>query len=168
MGNLTKNFDQKEFVHSDNHPELAARIRITPLDEYKFYLLSLLILQPVRNYMECAMKITNGKRDEALNTAAGGVKTSEHLYGLYTGAVDFVFSVDSAVENGRLLMVAFDFIEKQLRGLFGQLILEFDPQDKYPLCIHVSLPTVEHRNECLVRKGDKKTFLTYKDWTFFK
>ena len=78
---LTKNFNLREFTKSNT----AARKGIdnNPTAEHIHNLNDLCenILQPLRDSIDCSIRITSGYRSEALKTAIGGSKTSDHCFG---------------------------------------------------------------------------------------
>lgn len=131
--NLTKNFELDEFFVSGKHPTLAKHAKYMRLDHIDgfLFLLCHLVLQPVRGFIKQPIIITSGYRDETLNnTIMGSAPTSLHIQGM---AADFT------TDNKQLLHFAFDFIQENLAGRFGELILYVDDFNK-PINIHVALP----------------------------
>lgn len=127
---LTKNFKLYGFKVSSSRPDLAAAMDFDELETTKLFLLSMTILQPVRNYVKGKVQITSGKRSDALNLAIGGSKTSQHRY---CEACDFV------LEDPSWLPEVFTFIRKNLAHAYLQLILYLD-EERRPEFIHVSIP----------------------------
>lgn len=127
---LTKSFKLYEFKVSSDYPEIAHAMDFDELEHTKLFLLCMTILQPVRNYIRAKVTITSGKRNDALNVAIGGSKTSQHKY---CEASDFV------LEDLSKLLGVFTFIRKYLTHAYLQLILYLD-EDYNPKFIHVSLP----------------------------
>lgn len=82
---LTKNFHLIEFLRSstaarlsiDNTPTPAAQVNLHRLAKY---------LQGFRDFVGFPIRITSGYRSPRLNSAVGGVPTSDHMKGL---AADF-------------------------------------------------------------------------------
>lgn len=82
MGNLSKNFDWKEFQKSDT----ASRLHIVNVIndwEVRDNLKALVdnILQPLRDAWGGPIFINSGYRSKELNEAVGGVETSQHRKG---------------------------------------------------------------------------------------
>ena len=81
MTRLTKHFQLSEFIVSDRHPELAARIEQTPQRIANLTRLCCLVLEPLRLNFGAAVRINSGLRSSALNEAIGGSPTTQHVYG---------------------------------------------------------------------------------------
>lgn len=82
MGDLSRNFSLREFEHSDTALRLGIDNTIKS-KEVKDNLKSLVdnILQPLRDKLGGPIFINSGYRCLALNTAVGGVPTSQHVLG---------------------------------------------------------------------------------------
>lgn len=89
--------------------------------------------EPLREWYERPIKINSFFRCEALNTAVGGSKTSQHSKG---EAIDM--SAGSKAENKKL----FDWCKANL--IFDQLINEYDYS-----WIHISYKVGMNRNQTL-------------------
>ena len=83
MGNLSKNFDWKEFQKSDT----ASRLHIVNVindwevrDNIKALVEN--VLQPLRDSWGGPIFINSGYRCKELNEAVGGVETSQHCKGM--------------------------------------------------------------------------------------
>lgn len=155
---LTTNFSIKEFLVSSHYPELVKKIPIDEIDVFKFHTICQFQLEPLRAYFNSPLRINSGKRSEELNQKVGGVKTSEHLFLNYSGAIDFDFP-----DLPKSALIECMGVLEDGKIIFGQAILELD-QTETPLNIHLSLPTNRHYYEMLVRLGDKKTFMSWDQW----
>ncbi len=86
------------------------------------------IMQPIRDKFG-PLKINSGFRGPSLNSAVGGQKNSQHMAGQ---AADFV-----PLADGVTLLMVFDWIRKESKLPFGQVIHECpSPTSRW---IHVSL-----------------------------
>lgn len=126
---LSPNFSLSELIKSD----YAERNNIdnTPSPEIINNLTNLCvnILQPIRNTFG-AVRVLSGYRNQALNKAVGGSKTSDHMKGT---AADIECR---HISNYNLACWIRDNME------FGQLILEFyTPGDPLSGWVHVSTGT---------------------------
>lgn len=158
MGDLTKNFSLSEFYVSGSHPDLARVMIPSPSQAYKCFLLSKLILQPLRDAFCFPLRITRGVASPELNQAQGGVPTSDHLFLGNTGAVDFL---TDEPDNPVMIRAMYKWLISQCSEVikpWGQLILETDVKDVAEN-LHVSLPSEKHFGECLIRWGDKHVTL---------
>ena len=124
MVKLSKNFDSNEFTYSvtahankiNNAPSIEVLNNIKALCKN--------VLQPLRDHLGCAVKITSGYRCKALNTKVGGQPNSQHLTG---NAADFIVPSKNLKE-------VFNYIKDNL--VYDQLLYEYD--SKGNLWIHVS------------------------------
>ena len=80
---LTRNFNTEEFLVSRDFPELAEKLRPTPIHVNNLYWLAAVVLQPARDILnmrhEDVVDIESGYRDPKLNAAVGGWPTSLHM-----------------------------------------------------------------------------------------
>jgi hypothetical protein len=134
---ITANFTWQEFIVSKDHPNLASRVVLNDVDKQKIYELCSNILQPVRDVFG-RVDILSGKRSPALNTAVGGVATSDHLFNYVSAAVDFTVAFGRVID-------CYVWIKQNLPDTYGQLIL----YTENPF-IHVSLPTPKHKGEAFI------------------
>ena len=83
MGNISKNFDYKEFCKSDTAARLHIINEITTW-EVRDNIKALVdnILQPLRDAWGGPLSINSGYRCLELNKAVGGVPTSQHVLGM--------------------------------------------------------------------------------------
>jgi zinc D-Ala-D-Ala carboxypeptidase len=123
--NLTRNFTLAEMVHSttairnniDNTPKDIVTVRnLTNLCQK--------VLEPLRDHMDCPIKISSGYRSPELNRLVKGSKSSQHCLGQ---AADLVVHG----RNNEMFM----FISQYLT--FDQVIWEFGT-DSEPDWVHVS------------------------------
>ncbi|MCH5235695.1 MAG: peptidase M15 [Muribaculaceae bacterium] len=136
--NLTQNFTLEEMTASStakgkgiiNIPDTQATESLKRLCEE--------ILQPIRNKFGKPVKVTSGYRSDALNTAIGGSKTSQHLKG---EAADIICNDNKALWNLIINMIQ----NQEIR--VGQLI-----DEKNLRWIHISLPDSSHYNQILYLK----------------
>lgn len=146
MGNLTKNFSEKEFLVSKSYPDLAEKIPVNRIDKLKFFYISASLLQPVRDKFGAAIRTLSGKRSKILNLVVGGVSSSDHRYRDLSAAIDWEFL---SGDKG-LLWKAYFFLKQSCPYGFGQMIIYLD-QAGIPRFIHISLPTKKHVGQLLVK-----------------
>ena len=81
MMKLSKNFSLIEFTESNT--AIRNGIDNNPTAEHIHNLVDLCenVLQPLRDRIGSSIRVTSGYRSEALNTAIGGSKTSDHSHG---------------------------------------------------------------------------------------
>lgn len=145
---ISPHFNSKEFIVSDNYPDLAAEIQFTAQDLTKLYYLVVMVLEPVRTSKAVRFKINSGKRSVELNKNLGGSKTSDHLYYGLSCACDFTVVYP---DNGSTQLAVYDTWVVLQNMQFGQLIY-YGPE--YGNFIHISLPTRKHQNEVMKRITD--------------
>lgn len=146
---LSRNFTLEELVHSST--AIKEDIDNTPSNEVIANLtsLTLLLLQPLRDFAGRPIYIASGYRSEKLNDAIGGADGSQHTYGM---------AVDIKTTN---LAELFYFIVDYLD--FDQLIWEFGDSNQ-PDWIHVSyVDDSINRNEVLIAYKDGEA-TRYKRW----
>ena len=149
---LSKDFTLHELTHTStglvNKPDSDEVFKLTEL--------ALHILQPIRDRWG-ALKITSGFRSYAVNSAAGGVPTSQHCFG---EAADFVplepipgFKMEHVIDA--MIDEIFVWIVRESGLKFGQCINEHRGASHW---IHVSLPRDGKENqEALDYDGKKYT-----------
>ena len=143
---ISKNFSLSELISTNtgliNSPDIQSVVNMVHL--------SLMILQPLRNYLGYAVSINSGYRASAVNKKIGGSKTSQHLLGQ---AVDF---------DCEEMVVAFMYILNNLS--FDQLIWEKGTKD-CPAWVHVSYnPWGKNRKQVFfTRSGSDKYYKTLED-----
>lgn len=152
-GQLTENFALSEFTRSDTARRLGIDNR--PPEDALFALWDLaeFVLQPARNALDIPLRVTSGYRAPALNTAIGGSKTSDHMFGR---AAD----IETVPETEDRMWALGLHIETRLQ--FKQLIWEFGGE-----WIHVSYHTGHNRCEVLEAYVDPVSRRTrYRPFTF--
>lgn len=124
---LSKHFKLSEFTRSATAS--AKKIDNTPSLEIVSNLQQLCIhvLEPLREHFNCPITISSGYRCQALNTAVGGVATSQHM----TGEAADIHITDEATGKRWFL-----WIMNNLR--FDQLIWEKSTPTSTHHWIHVS------------------------------
>lgn len=129
---ISKNFNLKEFVKSETaiKNNLVEQNRIPFFVIYNLFLLTISILQPLRNNVGRVV-VTSGYRCFRLNKLIGGATNSQHLIGQ---AVDIITS-DNVTTANYIKTLTFD-----------QLII-------YDTFIHVSYSANNNRNQII----DKQT-----------
>lgn len=91
MGDISHNFSYSEFTVSKSFPHVAAAIKLTELDRYKFFWLTHLFLQPIRDVVpNHILTISSALRRGELNGLVGGVPPSDHNYKGFSAAVDII------------------------------------------------------------------------------
>lgn len=83
---LTRNFTLGEFVVSSEHPTALASVILTDVEIQRFYLLCVLLLQPVRDRFG-SIRVTSAYRTDKLNRLVNGTHDSQHCL---AEAVDFI------------------------------------------------------------------------------
>ena len=87
---ISPHFLSGEFVVSHDHPEVAAKMVITPQQLERFSIFAWLYLEPIRYYAGgLPIVILSGWRSFELNTLVGGSPTSDHMMKKASMAVDF-------------------------------------------------------------------------------
>lgn len=125
--NLSPNFSLSELVNSQT--AVRKGIDNTPTPEVIANLKDLAVnmLQPVRDHFGKPVVISSGYRSPKLNAAAGGAKSSDHLYG---------FAADIEIPGVANHLLA-EWIRKNLK--YTQLILEgYNKSDPSSGWVHVS------------------------------
>jgi hypothetical protein len=146
--NLTRNFTLAEMVHSttairnniDNTPKDIVIIRnLTHLCQK--------VLEPLRDHMDCPIRVSSGYRSPELNKLVKGSKSSQHCLGQ---AADLVVHG----RNSEMFM----FISQYLT--FDQLIWEFGTESE-PDWVHVSYSESGNKGQMLraVKVNGKTKYL---------
>ncbi len=126
MGTISKNFSYREFEKSDTADRMGiCNVIITVRVRDAVRALTLNILQPLRDAVKRAVRISSGFRCQDLNKAVGGVETSQHTKG---EAADIYVLLD---DGSRMPSV-------ELARLIIDLQLPFDQLILYPTFVHVS------------------------------
>jgi zinc D-Ala-D-Ala carboxypeptidase len=144
---ITKNFSLRELTYSQT--AIKNGIPNIPKDPQVLENLTTLcekVLEPLREGMNCPIKISSGYRSPELNRLIGGAKASQHNVG---EAVD----IDLDDKNAEL----FAYIVNNLD--FDQIIWEFG-DDKNPDWVHVSYKSAGNRKQLLkaISLGGKTSY----------
>ena len=137
---LSKNFSLSEFTESntatrngiDNNPSAEHIHNLVELCEN--------VLQPLRDRIGSSIRVTSGYRSDALNTAIGGSKTSDHSHGR---AADI-----KLVINGVNISEELYHGIKAMGVPFKQLIWEFGDDDT-PQWVHIAFDKDNNKMQCL-------------------
>lgn len=165
MGDISRNFSYAEFKVSSSYPQVAAAIELSQLDKYKFFWMTHLFLQPIRDEIntgsseELPVIISSGIRRGELNGLVGGVTHSDHNYKQFSGAADCVIGSESNRLTNRYLDVITKVCERN-RAYIKQFIFYFPCQEngrERGNFIHLSLRDktnrVWERLYCVSREG---------------
>jgi len=132
-------FKYREFVKSDTAIRLGIK-NVPSIEQWRnIELLAKNVLQPVRDKFG-PIRITSGFRSQALNSAIGGSKTSNHCFG-YAADIE-------PVSSNKKLIIIIEWIYYNCD--FRELIAEYFPQG----WVHVAY--VENRNDKILKLKDKK------------
>jgi len=144
---ITENFTFKEFIVSDDRPDLIPYCYDLFRQREKINTIQLVhsIIQPIREKFKEIMTIKSGFRPPILNQAIGGAQTSDHLTSL---AADFT------CEN--LIGVYYWAYHTNLP--YRQIILY--PNQNF---IHVSIntPDKEYKHEALIKWDGNSKYLPF-------
>jgi hypothetical protein len=134
---LAKHFRLEEFTYSKTAEELNIENIPGEQEINNLRILSITILEPIREVYGQPMIISSGYRTKLLNEALNGAENSQHLYG---EAADI--RQKTKEENKRLFNIICEMIKRK-EIVVGQLINE-----KNYSWIHISLPG-KHINQIL-------------------
>ena len=146
MSIISKNFKLQEFEQSDKAKELNINNAIES-QEIKDAIQSLVdsVLQPLRDAWGNPLAINSGYRCKELNTAVGGVPTSQHTKGEAADVCPF-----GRNGHGDIKVVT------ELARLAVKLDLPFDQMILYPSFVHFSHKAKgEQRKQILYNKSYK-------------
>lgn len=135
---LSKNFTLEELLHSSTGKSLGIKNEANREQIINLVWLSI-TLQQIRDYIGKPLIVISGFRNEVLNKAVGGSKTSEHCDGR---------AADIKVDKE-----TFEWIRENLE--YNQLIWEFG-NDDHPDWVHISIPRIGERGKMEVLKAVKK------------
>ena len=149
---ISENLSYKEATHSDTAKRLG--IKNDPTEDHlvNMMLIADKVFQPLREWCEHPIKVNSMYRSEALNTAIGGSKTSQHRFGQ---------ALDLDTLGSKSNADLFNYISENLN--YDQLIWEAGNDDN-PDWIHVSYVNVEkNRNQRLKmkRKGTRSRYYSF-------
>lgn len=137
---LSKNFSLDELTNT-THRELLVQNRLeaetTRSVQMNLHILANELLQPIRDYYKRPLRVLSGFRCDALNSAVGGSKASQHCLG---EACDFIIP-------GVDLEDIFKWVKKESGLKYGQLILECYDKTLRTGWIHISSPRITGKNQ---------------------
>jgi hypothetical protein len=138
---LSEHLDLSEVTRSETAKRKGISNMPTPEHLENFKKLAENIFEPIRKHFGVPIRISSGYRSKALNTAIGGVKTSDHCFGM---AIDLDQQGHSSEITNKQV---FDFIKSNLK--FKQLIWEGGTKQE-PDWVHVSYDEKNLKNEVLL------------------
>jgi zinc D-Ala-D-Ala carboxypeptidase len=138
---LSEHLDLVEVTRSDSAKRKGISNMPTPEHIENFKKLAENIFEPIRKHFGKPIYISSGYRSKELNALIGGVKTSDHCFGM---AIDLdQQGHSSGITNKQV----FDFIKSNLK--FKQLIWEGGSKQE-PDWVHVSYDEKNLKNEVLL------------------
>ena len=151
---LSEHLDLAEVIKSDSAKRNGISNMPTPEHLENFKKLAENVFEPIRKHFGVPIHISSGYRSKELNALIGGVKTSDHLFGM---AVDI--DMDGSAHGVTNKMV-FDFIKSHLK--FKQLIWEGGTKEQ-PDWVHVSYDEKNLKSEVLLatKVGSKMQYSKY-------
>lgn len=137
---LSKYFEPWEVFVSKQFPELAKKMKPTPLQELALMYHFVSIMDPIRKRFGIT-NINSGLRSEELNKAIGGHQTSDHLQG---SACDFTCENEKSV-------IVFNWIVHVSTLAYRQVI---HMPEKNAIHIASNIPSKPYKHEVrLLRNG---------------
>ena len=136
MEKISKHITYKEATQSPTATNRGIQNIPNPIELENMRLVAELVFEPLREWYAKPIRINSFFRNEALNKAVGGVKTSQHRFGK---AIDI--DAGSISENKKL----FDYIKDNLD--FDQVINEHNFS-----WIHISYNKNKNRKQVLAIK----------------
>jgi len=138
---LSEHLDLAEVTRSETAKRKGISNEPTPEHLENFKKLAQNIFEPIRKHFGVPIHISSGYRSKELNALIGGVKTSDHCFGM---AIDLdQQGHSSGITNKQV----FDFIKSNLK--FKQLIWEGGTKQE-PDWVHVSYDEKNLKNEVLL------------------
>lgn len=145
---ISNNFSLDELLQSQTATRKQIKEQFTPPQEVINNLKDLVVnvLQPIRNLLGCAIRVSSGYRCLRLNKAIGGSTTSQHSKGQ---AGDIKNTCGSDIEIAKVV------VNHNIE--FDQMIIEFGTLS-HPQWIHISYNKGKNRKQILrAYKSGKKT-----------
>ncbi len=136
---LTNNFTLSELTTSQTAVRKQYKEQFNPPQEIVDNLRTLAqeVLQPLRGFMGCPIRVSSGYRSPRLNKAIGGSKTSDHMKGM---AADIHNSNGSDIDLAKVIIH---------HGIpFKQMIIEFGTMAN-PRWIHISYDENNNKRQIL-------------------
>lgn len=152
MENISKHITYAEAIHSQTAKRKAIDNTPNPTQLENMKVTAEKVFEPLRAWVGGPIKVNSFFRSPELNTAIGGVASSQHCKGQAID-IDDVYGKRSNAEM-------FTYIREMLD--FDQVIWEFGT-DMNPNWIHVSyVSKEENRNRCLKAYKDENGKTKYK------
>ena len=152
MENISKNITYAEAIHSSTAKRKCIDNTPNPTQVENMKVLAEKVFQPLREWVGGSIKVNSFFRSPELNTAIGGVASSQHCKGQAID-IDDVYGYKTNAEM-------YAWIKENLN--FDQMIWEFGT-DMNPNWIHISYVSEEdNRNRCLKAYKDDMNKTKYK------
>ena len=152
MENISKNITYAEAIHSNTAKRRCIDNTPNPTQVDNMRLLAEKIFEPLREWAGGPIKVNSFFRSPELNTAIGGVASSQHCKGQAID-IDDVYGCKTNAEM-------YAWIKENLD--FDQMIWEFGT-DMNPNWVHISYVSKEdNRNRCLKAYKDEYNKTKYK------
>lgn len=151
MKRISKHISYKEAVGSNYAKQKGIKNKPNEDQVENMKLLAEKVFEPLREWVECPIRVNSMFRSLELNTALKGSKTSSHMKG---EAMD-ITSMACGKENCKSNLDMFHWIKDNLE--FDQLIWEFGSIPKW---LHVSYNKDKNRKQVLVTKK-RGVYYTY-------
>ncbi len=152
MENISKHITYAEAIHSNTAKRKCIDNTPNPTQVENMKLLAEKIFEPLRDWTGGPIKVNSFFRSSELNTAIGGVASSQHCKGQAID-IDDVYGCKTNAEM-------YAWIKENLD--FDQMIWEFGT-DMNPNWVHISYVSEEdNRNRCLKAYKDEYNKTKYK------
>lgn len=153
MGRVTTKFNVRDYITSDQYPEVAKKITPSETDTLKLWYIHTMLILPIQKQFEKQVYVASGLRDLELNRLVYGTGR-QHLR---AEAVDFLF-----LHEDQLTIKAFNFIMDEMYHQTGWCYLSLDKSRKKVLFVHWALPLLWTDEP---RQNPKKFWVKYDgDW----
>ena len=146
MKRISKHISYKEAVGSNYAKQKGIKNKPNEEQVENMKLLAEKVFEPLREWVECPIRVNSMFRSLELNTALKGSKTSSHMKGE---------AMDITSMGGKSNLEMFHYIKDNLE--FDQLIWEFGKEPKW---LHVSYNKDNNRKQVLVTKK-RGVYYTY-------
>jgi hypothetical protein len=152
---LSNNFYLSEMLKSNTANRKGIEEQYEPSSEVIINLTKLCknILQPIRDSLETAIRVTSGYRCNKLNKTIGGSSKSQHTKG---EAADIELWIRGQEKNAILLDKILELSVND-KISFDQLIIEYPDKNDVPQWIHISYSDNPRGQVLLCKKVNGKT-----------